>query len=448
MTLVATPEAPLDRALRQPPPARVAAPRARADSGLAGALIRMGSIVASTLLGLVLARWLGAAELGRFDAALGWAGLVGVAAVAGLDRLLVRVAAASSATGDHGHVRGVFDWSGRRLLLASALCAGASLPLALVVDASARGLVLAVGLLFVPCAAAMRWCAAGLSGFGRVGAAQAIELVLAPVLTLLALALARGFSAIDAETAIVCQGLAMGAAVLVAWRRLRAATPPTVRDSTPQFDRVAWRMAMVSLTAIALLQILHAKADIVLFAALVDDHEVGCFGVAARLANLINVALLVANAVLAPRLARAHALGAHDELRRDAVRAARVATAFALPLGLAMILAASPLLQLFGDEYAAARESLVPLVIGQVVNVAMGSVGLVLLMTGHERPALVGLAVGVAVDLLLLPWLAPRFGATGAAIARAAGLVAWNLALACALRRRLGFGVEAFSRLP
>lgn len=69
-------------------------------------------------------------------------------------------------------------------------------------------------------------------------------------------------------------------------------------------------------------------------------------------------------------------------------------------------------------------------------------------MTGHERPALVGLTVGVVVDLLLLPWLAPRFGATGAAIARAAGLVAWNLALAFAVRRRLGFGVEAFSQIP
>lgn len=77
MTLVATPEAPLDRALRQVPPARTAAPRARADSGLAGALIRIGSIAASTLLGLVLARCLGPAELGRFDTALGWAGLVG-----------------------------------------------------------------------------------------------------------------------------------------------------------------------------------------------------------------------------------------------------------------------------------------------------------------------------------------------------------------------------------
>ena len=76
----------------------------------------------------------------------------------------------------------------------------------------------------------------------------------------------------------------------------------------------------------------------------------------------------------------------------------------------------------------------------------MGSVLLLLTMTGHEQDALVGVAAGALVNLSCSLALIPRLGLMGAAAASTLGLVTWNLILAWRVRHRLGLDPTALAR--
>jgi O-antigen/teichoic acid export membrane protein len=86
---------------------------------------------------------------------------------------------------------------------------------------------------------------------------------------------------------------------------------------------------------------------------------------------------------------------------------------------------------------------LIILAAGQLINVAFGSVGLFLTMTGYERDTLRGQVIALVVNALAAVILIPPYGAVGAALAVAIGLVTWNAALAISFVQRLGFRPSA-----
>jgi O-antigen/teichoic acid export membrane protein len=103
---------------------------------------------------------------------------------------------------------------------------------------------------------------------------------------------------------------------------------------------------------------------------------------------------------------------------------------------------------LFGKEFAAASTALSILCLGQIVNVLMGSVGLVLNMTGNEKSTLRGVSITLVLNIILLAILIPPYKEVGAAIAVCASMICWNLILAydayrlTKLKTWLPFGLE------
>ena len=101
---------------------------------------------------------------------------------------------------------------------------------------------------------------------------------------------------------------------------------------------------------------------------------------------------------------------------------------------------------LFGAEFAAGGYLLRILAIGQFINVLSGSVGYLLMMSGHERDLRnITLVVG-PLSLLLAIVLTNYFGVVGAALATAIGIGSQNLAAVWMVNRRLGFNTLLFWR--
>ena len=69
------------------------------------------------------------------------------------------------------------------------------------------------------------------------------------------------------------------------------------------------------------------------------------------------------------------------------------------------------------------------------------------MMTGHERAAVGGIALGLFANLVLGIILVPPLGITGGAIGFASSLVLWNFGLVVLARRRVGVNVTAFRSL-
>jgi O-antigen/teichoic acid export membrane protein len=111
-----------------------------------------------------------------------------------------------------------------------------------------------------------------------------------------------------------------------------------------------------------------------------------------------------------------------------------------------LIIGSQWFLLLFGRDFTGGQTPLTILCIGQLVNAAMGSVGYLLIMTGHGRDAAVGIAAGAGVNLLLSALLIPHWGVNGAAAASAIGLIVWNVVLAVFVWKRIGILTTALGR--
>ena len=83
--------------------------------------------------------------------------------------------------------------------------------------------------------------------------------------------------------------------------------------------------------------------------------------------------------------------------------------------------------------------------VGQFMNVVAVSVGLILIMTGHEDDTFEGLAIVTIANVILNVLLIPIWGLKGAAVANAVSTIIWNILLGMrVVHRRLGIYPSTF----
>jgi O-antigen/teichoic acid export membrane protein len=176
--------------------------------------------------------------------------------------------------------------------------------------------------------------------------------------------------------------------------------------------------------------------------------EVAIYGAAAKLVILVAIPLQIINAVVPPLIAEMYAQGKRQELERTLRLAATVSGVPAFLALAAFLVLGAPLLALiYGDYYSAAWTVLALLSLGQLVNVWVGSCGMVLTMTGHQVTMMVLMVISggltVAAGLLVVG----RYGATGVAAATAGGIALQQILLWLAARSSAGIWTHvAFPR--
>jgi O-antigen/teichoic acid export membrane protein len=306
---------------------------------------------------------------------------------------------------------------GRALLEA----AGWSLPLATWLPAA--GLLLPVVLLRVQQSA--------LRGLQSRALSQLPESVVLPILMLCFVALAGGTRAAPrtAQAAITGQAVIAGIGLLVGVALVIRAVPHVAWTRRPHYERRAWLKTSSRMVLVTALAALNGRIGILALGAIAVPQVVGPFAAALRGAAFIPFALNVTVVAMAPAIATAHAAGNRDELALLARRMSQLALAGGLPIALLLVLWGGPFLELFGARFANAALALTILTFGEIANVAAGPVATLLLMTGHERQALIGLAAATIVNAGLCLILIPHWGLNGAAVAGAASAVLWNFVL-------------------
>ena len=185
------------------------------------------------------------------------------------------------------------------------------------------------------------------------------------------------------------------------------------------------------------LNVLGTSLGIIMLGPMSGASAAGIFGITNTAAALIALPLMAINAPLAPTISSAFSDGNRAELQRLATKAARSALLLSLPLALIFVLFGKSLLWMFGEEFTAGYAALVILTVGQMVNAAMGSVGVLLQMTGHERDVALALTIALVLNFILNLVLIPIWGSSGAALGAAANIVLWNTVLLIQVRRRL-----------
>jgi O-antigen/teichoic acid export membrane protein len=419
-------------------------------SALLTAALRSFQLGAEFLAGLLLARLLGAAGFGAFAFATAWAGLLGTPATLGFDRLLIRETARCRGVDGAALLRGLLQQAGHAALLASLALIGGGLLLYwstfTALDAQSRFAFLAA-LPLIPLLAIARLRQAVLQGLQRIGAGQLPEAFVQPaaMLALIGVLAALPRSWHHATAAVAMQVLAATLACAVGILLLQRALPVDVRRAAPRIE-AGWQRAARPFLWIVGVNVALAHVDLILVGLLLGAAEAGVYRGAQQLALFAGYPLLALNVGLAPLIARLHAGGRRGALQVQVNFAARLTLAVGLPIAIVLLAFATTLLGLFGPGFEAGAAALMLLTLGQLANAATGPAGTLLIMTNHEATAARLFGAGAAIHLVGNLLLIPRFGIAGAAAATAFALLAMNLLLVFAARRRLGIDTTAFGR--
>lgn len=206
------------------------------------------------------------------------------------------------------------------------------------------------------------------------------------------------------------------------------------KESPPDGDlqRVA-RYAAPRAPAALFAQLLF-WTDLFIVTRFVTSEAVGVYGAALRAGQIAMLFLTSVNLMFAPFVADLYARGERAELDRLYKLLTRWILAATLPVFVVAAIAPGEVMTIFGGSFEGGMAALLILLVGQLVNVATGSSGFILIMVGRTGWDFVIYAGSIVLNVALAFVLCPRFGIEGAALANAVTLTLSNLARLAAVR--------------
>lgn len=392
---------------------------------------------AGYLFKIYLARVLGAEALGLYALGMTITGFLGIFNTVGIPQTAVRFVAVYSAKHEYEKLRGFLGRGMAVLLLLNVVLAAALVWL---------GPVIAIRLYHAPELVQYLWLFAAimlsgslmgfwgqvLVGYKEVSQRTIISNIVGTILvmTLSVILISLGKGLRGYLLAQVFNSLVILVLFFIAAWKLTPSVVRQLRGAWPKLPRETLSFSG-SLFAIDSLGFIHSHADKVFIGALLTVGDVGVYSVAATIAVYVGILLLSVNQIFSPIIADLHARHDTQMLSRLFETLTKWIIGLTLPLAFVVMIFAKPIMEMFGPRFASGWPVLVLGTMGQLVSCGVGSVGLLLVMSGNQnrlfRVQLVMAGVAIALNFALIP----TFGVIGAAASAAitvAGTNLWNLA--------------------
>jgi len=405
----------------------------RAFAGSVG--LRIAGMALGFLVGVQLARGLGAAGYGVYGLAMSVVSLVMIPAEFGLPQLVTREIAAGHARQDLAHVRGVFVWANRVVLILS---------LAIFVVGLAGWLffgdqlnedlryALLAGAFLVPTVALANLRGAALRGMEQIVRGQIPEVVMRPaIFSVLLFGVSVVLpSGLTPSFAMVMHAVAVALTLVLAAYMLRAAFP-TGRSGVPSRSTTkAWLHSSIPMAFTEAMRALQGNFSILILGVLATTATVGIFRVASSMSLLINMPVALIHVVSGPIISRLHASQDMNRLQKligwTTLSMVVGSACMTIPF---FFFGQEILGLLFGSEYSPSNASLLILSVGTVVGSAFGPGATLLNMTGHEKRVTRSLGLSLVLLAILALPLTFYLGAVGAALANSFSFVFWSAVL-------------------
>ena len=116
-----------------------------------------------------------------------------------------------------------------------------------------------------------------------------------------------------------------------------------------------------------------------------SEVEAAYYAAAQRSAMLVSFVLMAVNLIVAPRFAQLYGEKNYEAVQKLAKSSIVIVLFFAMPASALMFFMPSFFISLFGTAFVAGVDVLRILVVGQLINVAFGPMFYILLMSGGER---------------------------------------------------------------
>jgi O-antigen/teichoic acid export membrane protein len=412
-----------------------------------GAVGLLGAVVNGAcgfVLTAVIVRVYGPAEAGAFFAVVGLVTIVGSLCCLGTDSGLVWALPRRTlgATGDAARLLplALLPTAVLALAVGAAGAIGAPALATALLDGGPGGTTL-IRLAFVglPVVVVATILLAGVRATRPVSSYVVLNLVAVPIARplLIGAAALAGWSVVPGFAGwLLPLAAAAVAAALLLIGPLGLARGATLRP-TPGDRRMFWSFALPRVLSTAI-DAGSMWVGVLLTSALAGQAEAGIFGAVGRYALAGLLVMQGLRVAVGPQLSRLLGAGRRREAARIYRRTTLVIVLLSWPSYLLLAAFAPAFLTLFGAQFTGRSAPMAVLAAAMLVNVGVGLVQTVLLMSGNSRGHLLAAGCGLVLNVSLCVLLIPRHGALGAAIAWSVGIVGENTIAAVLARRTLG----------
>nr|WP_255529218.1 oligosaccharide flippase family protein [Luteimonas sp. MC1895] len=412
--------------------------------------LRIAGMGFAFLVGVQLARGLGAQGYGIYGVAMSITALLAVPTEFGLPQLVTREVAAANTRSEWGRLKGIVQWASRTSFLVFAVVAVGVLVwlyLSNIAIDSELALTVLAGLTMIPLVALGKIKGATLRGLHHIVKGQLPDILVRPLAFSAFLLVATGLvTRMTPSMAMILGSAGSGVALLVASFMLRKSLPRQVATASVASSSPDWWSAAFPMALSEGMRVLQSHVVILLLAAIAAMSAVGAYRVATSVALIVSVPVTMLSVVCAPVISSLFAGG-------DNARLQRLLRAIAAGMSLGALLVALPFFVagdwligwVFGAEYLAAVPALQIICLGIVVSGACGAGAALLNMTGNHKHVTKASGISLALLCVTAPVLISYCGILGAAVASASAQIVWSIIMWLDARRVIGLDSSVLS---
>lgn len=182
-----------------------------------------------------------------------------------------------------------------------------------------------------------------------------------------------------------------------------------------------------SLVLAAIMWVAIDKVDTIMIGNMTNMENVGIYQISAQISNLIFMILVIFDTVFGPKISTLYHNAQLEELKLLYIKSTRILAVSALLLFIVMGTLSGFILGIFGEEFKEGQLSLLLRGFAQFINVAVGSVWLMLAMTGKPRFQIYANLLAFILNIVLNYLLIPKFGINGSAFASMVSVILVNI---------------------
>lgn len=394
---------------------------------LRNGFVRILGQLLATVLGVILARRLGASELGVYAFTMSLVSMLAIPSQLGFPHFVVRSTAILKGDHSYGLLAGLRTFSLSVTAASATLTALVSGVFIHFYSESAGALqppVITVGLFLLPFLSVSAVLQAMVRGYGFPSVAIFPDSVVRPALVIVGvLGLSwLGFQQ-SAKSVLIITLVALASQVVLFYSAEKYSQPACLASYSSEFEGKAWLREAVPFLFVGVVATILSRTDLIVLGFLKTEADVGVYRTVVSSATFVMFAPQAVNQVLVPKFA----LAAEDTDSRNLQAllngAALYATLACAPIAIALIWRGREILSiLFGQSFETGAPALSILSAGFLLVVSLGPVEHVLSMAGHARYTARIATFAAVLNVVLCMSLIPKFGTEGASAATAISL--------------------------
>jgi len=242
---------------------------------------------------------------------------------------------------------------------------------------------------------------------------------------------------LSSEKVMLYQLLAIMAVVFVHFLIFRKKVKAVVGNTPASFETLSWiRIGLPQLIPVLFIAFL-AEINVIMVGFYLPPEEVAIFSISFRVAMLITFMIFAVDSIFRPKAALLFADGNMQDLQKLTAHSTQLMFWPGLLCVIIFILLGKFILGVFGEEFVVGYEVFALLAVSQLFTVSIGPVATLLNVTGHQDYSLMVFSTALIVLIILDVILTPIFGMKGAAIAVIIVTAFWNFWLLALVKKHL-----------